>query len=514
MRPWVKVVLVVASLVAVIVLGLIVEDYRAEVRLQAYQARLRASGEKLTVADFVPRLPAANSNGAAEFLAAPPFTRAEVSPRFCLTIGAGIARVAWQQKELPDSGKPNIWPEVFGYIGGNQPTLAAIRAALAKPELVFPNDYTKAAEMEMPHLEAMMNAPGVFTVAAVAEMRAGNEAVALGHLLDGVTLVSRWREPVNASQQIRASNVNLMAAATWELLQSEAWTEQQLAELQRSWESFDLLTDWLAAAGMHRAWLPAHFRRHRTELSVWGIAGCASCSAGAHMMSLDEQLRHHAERLKDASIMVAWASIWRLGFSHRDELASFEMHQASIERLRKILVADSFAARGSDPNQGWRGGRWFNMRIVSLRHAPEDDYSIKKIAKTECARRLTATAIALHRYRARHGEFPPSLDALVPALFVKLPRDFMDGHPLRYRRLADGRFSLWSVGEDLKDDGCEARMAGRNIGFLRGQDLVWPQAASQDEVDAFHAKLAIERAAREAEAAAWKTSPEIIYISP
>jgi hypothetical protein len=42
---------------------------------------------------------------------------------------------------------------------------------------------------------------------------------------------------------------------------------------------------------------------------------------------------------------------------------------------------------------------------------------------------------------------------LVPQFIAKLPKDFMDGQPLRYQRLDEHRFKLYSIGQNLKDDG-------------------------------------------------------------
>ena len=123
-----------------------------------------------------------------------------------------------------------------------------------------------------------------------------------------------------------------------------------------------------------------------------------------------------------------------------------------------------------------------------------------KFATFETVRRLTFTAIALHRHRLKHGKFPESLGALVPEFLVEVPRDFMDGQPLRYQLPPDGQFRLWSVGEDFKDDGGDPTPVGVASGssnlpdWLKGRDWVWPQAATEAEVAAYHAELAAKRA--------------------
>ena len=63
------------------------------------------------------------------------------------------------------------------------------------------------------------------------------------------------------------------------------------------------------------------------------------------------------------------------------------------------------------------------------------------------------TFCALERCRADKGAYPETLDALVPAYAAKLPRDLCNGEPLRYRRTAEGRYLLYSIGRNSKDDG-------------------------------------------------------------
>lgn len=62
-----------------------------------------------------------------------------------------------------------------------------------------------------------------------------------------------------------------------------------------------------------------------------------------------------------------------------------------------------------------------------------------------------ACSIALHNYRVDHGEYPQSLDLLLPDHLPRLPMDFGDGKPLRYRRTGEG-YVLYSVGGDGVDD--------------------------------------------------------------
>ena len=87
-------------------------------------------------------------------------------------------------------------------------------------------------------------------------------------------------------------------------------------------------------------------------------------------------------------------------------------------------------------------------------------------------------ACALERYRLAHGQYPETLDALVPQFIEKLPHDIIGGKPLIYRPTDDhpspssgaasGKFLLYSVGWNEMDDG---GLDGGND-FTKG-DCVW-----------------------------------------
>ncbi|HEX4350464.1 MAG TPA: hypothetical protein VH251_08755 [Verrucomicrobiae bacterium] len=73
-------------------------------------------------------------------------------------------------------------------------------------------------------------------------------------------------------------------------------------------------------------------------------------------------------------------------------------------------------------------------------------------AVSEARRRILVTAIALERYRGKHGAYPVALTALSPEFLKVVPVDFMDGQPLRYHLTDDSHFVLYSVGLDCVDD--------------------------------------------------------------
>jgi hypothetical protein len=91
---------------------------------------------------------------------------------------------------------------------------------------------------------------------------------------------------------------------------------------------------------------------------------------------------------------------------------------------------------------------------------------------------MARTACALERCRLANGVYPETLDALAPQFIEKLPHDVINGQPLHYRRTDDGKFLLYSVGWNEKDDGGVVVLytGGGAVDVTKG-DWVWQYPA-------------------------------------
>lgn len=116
-------------------------------------------------------------------------------------------------------------------------------------------------------------------------------------------------------------------------------------------------------------------------------------------------------------------------------LAAFRAHEATerelVEHSNPLLHPDYVIARLVLPNL----------------------LGISKTALSAQARLAQAqTALALERHFAQHSSYPTRLEDLVPALLPAVPVDPCDGKPMRYQQTEAGRYRLWSVAFDGKDD--------------------------------------------------------------
>ncbi len=74
-------------------------------------------------------------------------------------------------------------------------------------------------------------------------------------------------------------------------------------------------------------------------------------------------------------------------------------------------------------------------------------------AMTQTLLDQASLACGLEHYRTANGQYPETLEALMPRFASRLPHDLFDGQPLRYHRTDDGRYLLYSVGWNSKDEG-------------------------------------------------------------
>jgi|GEM_PF-1149334 hypothetical protein len=89
--------------------------------------------------------------------------------------------------------------------------------------------------------------------------------------------------------------------------------------------------------------------------------------------------------------------------------------------------------------------------------------------RNHAARKQTGdVALAAHQYQRRHGEFPATVEQLVPEYLETIPFDPMSeiGVPIQYRREEGGEAIVWSIGYNGSDDGGDILgLNPKDIGF-------------------------------------------------
>jgi hypothetical protein len=122
-------------------------------------------------------------------------------------------------------------------------------------------------------------------------------------------------------------------------------------------------------------------------------------------------------------------------------------------KLKWIRQCDHPLAEQSALAKRFEGDVFWKMREL-LGCSPASD--MLKLSESSyrlrAALRCTIAAAAAERYRQEKGEWPASLEVLVPGYLKEVPADPYDGNLLRLKRLVDG-VVVYSVGPDLVDNG-------------------------------------------------------------
>jgi type II secretory pathway pseudopilin PulG len=99
--------------------------------------------------------------------------------------------------------------------------------------------------------------------------------------------------------------------------------------------------------------------------------------------------------------------------------------------------------------------------------------AVQTFAKNQTLANEGQIVCALERYHLAHNEYPETLDALQPESIAQLPHDLIGGQPLHYHRTSDGKFVLYSIGWNEKNDDGQVALKKDGTVDRENGDWVW-----------------------------------------
>jgi hypothetical protein len=476
--------------------------------VEKYRAQLRADGEKLTVSEMLPRGVRPELNSLATFQAANRLlsqyrffdTNAPTAMR---SVKPGKAMVAWAEPDVRNE-KTNSWEECQTAAANESDLIELLERIIDRPVIDFHLDYGEGFTLLLPHLAPLKRCSQHLSIAAICDLQRGDTASATLKIRAMLAIVKGMEnERLIISQLVRIAIANIAVAATWELLQSPRVNDEQLALLQKEWMEAEYLQGGENAVVMERAMCEAATARmHQSSAEFRRYASMFSQSSPSGWF----------EQAANSAVLKTKESMWRFAWSDADELRMLHGQQIILEAFRMAQTNHAFGPilrdetnrlavlglreRKSDSESGFPGiddvdvSKMMSQSILSIQRFPY------RIFRTEAARQIVIGAIGLKRYQLRHGRFPAQLNDLVPEFATAVPYDPVDGRTLRYKLNSDRTFTLYSIGEDEKDDGGDPipAVSSKSTAWFQGRDWVWPQPASADEIEFFYAKEAATRA--------------------
>ena len=457
-----RVAFTLAALITLIFALRAFENWRGARAWAAYRADAEKRGVRLWLSDFVPPPVPDAENFAAnpiiqEIFAASDANAEVPNPFAWPTDHRSIAtslpnrdkgehmdfakvRDALREAKLLAQPTDNPALDVLSALASYEPALQQFRDAARRPRSRFPVKWEDGFMARIPHLTTMQSASRLIMLRMSAHLALRENAAALGDWRDGLGLYRALeREPVLISGLVRIAILRGLVNTVSEGVGTRQWAEPELRAISADLASLNLLADLRFAIASERggmnAYLDAFTARNpveRTrELQVVGAAGPGSSSplAIGGLLYPNGWVRQSQVKMnqiydRDLGRVDVEKGVFLPGPSGDDEL--FALKQGNIvTKLTYIYAAILMPA------------------LNSL----ENIYAAAHTTNTQ-----TRTACALELFRRVRGAFPERLDELVPDFLDAIPRDVMDGAPLRYRRTADGKFELWSIGANRKDD--------------------------------------------------------------
>jgi len=472
---------------------------------RAYHTRLnelKLHGEKLSVAELKPEVPPTNQNAALEVLDLSNRVSAVVSnlgsvPPSLRFVEPGKAIVNWRAEWWADSKTTNTWRQIDAGLATDPGLRKSVREVLERAGFDTGFDYDKGfVDFHSPPLLQLKQLVEWQSVSVAADLHAGRSTDARDQLLDALRLVERQKsERLIISQLVRIACGSILWNSTWAALQSPGWTEEQLAPVQAAWQRLDFLTDMIAGCEMERAMTIEHYKQLRASRA-------ARASFIAQTESGVELLGAEFYTLPSRGFILRWLHVplWRLVWLDQDALHALERWQSIIAGGR-IAQRQSWTEARRSLEQGNELPETVPLLSGSPLEHPPSHYDrwrflvanepfsiggtmILRTAKADTQRNLAIAAIAIERYRLRHGGLPHRLDSLIPDFLAAAPRDYLNGEPLKYSKRENGTFALYSVGENGKDDGGNPSQPPEKVSFRQiwdGLDAVWPSPASVEE---------------------------------
>lgn len=454
----------IACLVTLAALVIAEENWRGKRAWERYKQTVEATGEPLTLASLAPPPVPDDQNFAMTPLLKPLFPHgtnyaeelikrlkpADVtSDRACPSIGS-----RWL-------GHPADWDAWRDYLQKTnavqrletiQPELNEISAAGRRPYARFAIPYEDGVQVVhalLPHFQLLRMLARIYSVRATVGLMQGQVEGAAADVETIFRLADSLRdEPFLISQLVREAILQIGLQGLWQGLIQHQWSDAQLAGFQSELQRGDFVSSGLLTMRGERAYFNDTFIQ-------W---------------------------ISNAPIKMYRAT--PRGFLYQNMLAANRFYE------EQMLPVFSPAEHRIDPRKADFGRR----QLLDMRRTPYNIFirmllpALSQAVPHFAGAQTTGVdeaiiACALERYRLAHGRFPESLDVLVPQFIAKLPNDVINGLPLKYRRIDDGQFILYSVGWNEKDDG---GVPGKTFYDEKQGDWVWfsqpqPQPSASEQ---------------------------------
>jgi tetratricopeptide (TPR) repeat protein len=318
--------------------------------------------------------------------------------------------------------------------------LEELRQASKLPGVRFAFRYDTADlsfKILFPGIGAFAQCAQILSLRADAELAEGHSDKAL----QDIQLVLRLAQMQTGTVWPRRAGmmfVNVALQAAWEGMAAHQWSDAQLVALDSELSKLDFLAEYRREVRGHRAcsFDQMNCIRARSRNGPW-------------FPKTEDNGFNEPEPIGDLLVKACYC-LAPSGWWDQNRLASARAYQQALSQIdpdKRVVSKDrarpfSIIEDRSDTPHPTR----------MLAQATYDAVPAEKFAYAQTELDLARVACALECCRIASGDYPSSLDQLIPRFMPQLPHDVIDGAPLRYRNEGQGHILLYSIGWNGVDD--------------------------------------------------------------
>ena len=340
------------------------------------------------------------------------------------------------------------------------PAFDEVREALKRPYAVIPGDYSKPYEHPIPNFVTMRAVAQTLAQRAQCFLLLNRPQAALSELtlMHDVCRILE-KPPTGQAETLVEAMINvaitgLYVATVQEGFRLHTWQAPQLAELQAQLAEINL-PPWIAAAFQAEQAATCHAAEllQPSQISMIGLA-----SAKPTIWRKIKDLPNHAIDLAPRGWVYQNMAVCARMIQIQKENV-LDTNQNVIPKRTELAAKEIAKSLDNHHSPFYLLARIAISNFTKAMQVCAFNQSLANEAQIVCA---------LERYRLAHGDYPETLDVLVPQFMEKLPHDIIGGQPLIYRTAANGKFLLYSIGWNETDD--DGRDSGTD--FTKA-DWVW-----------------------------------------
>ena len=367
--------------------------------------------------------------------------------------GQPVDLIAWQkffreEKDWPHpekAGKPTT--DILQALTKFEATMTELTLA-AKERPLCRHDIKYEAHFGalLPHLGPLRNFVRSFTLRALAHLANDDPKAALADIRMCFFLTESIRdEPLLISQLVRIACLQIAIQPVWEGLKDGKWNAGQLAEIEKQLADIDSLDGYRISILGERDLANLAIDRMRDDPKLLGML--TGDNTPYLKVFPNGWLSHNQKRLNEMHVNFSQRIVDIKVRRIRPEIATAFVQELDARTKRKLPIYDMLSA----------------MLLPSI-----DKVAIKiGLAQTAVDHARIACHLELHKLK--HKKHPAKLTDLE----TPLPHDPYTGKPYVYKPDSKGRYQLYGVGWNQKDDGGKVVLNNNGGLDLDEGDLVW-----------------------------------------